>query len=118
MRRLLPGSRRSWILLLVAVALVVVAVRVQQPTVPIFSYRVIDDDTLAIQTVTGPWTWTRLTGVAETPSSITVGVGALSVPLPGYGGDILELTVTLQDPIDGRTVIDGSSGLPVPRSEQ
>ena len=116
MRRLLPSSKRAWISLAVVLALVVVAVRLLDKPAPIHYYRVIDDHTIAVGTVTGPGTWTRVSAVTETTTSITVSVSSLTAPLPGSGDDILELNVTMRDAIDGRTVIDASSGLPVPRS--
>lgn len=100
---------------MVVVALVAIAIRLLDASGPIFTYRVIDDYTLGIGTVTGPGTWTRVTAVTETSSSISVTVNSLRAPLPGTGDDILELRVTLSAPIGGRTVID-ANGLPVPRS--
>lgn len=107
--------RHRWVVLIIVLILGFVAVRLADQGFPIHHYSVIDDHTLILGTVTGPWTWTRITSVTETTSLVTVGVSSLSAPLPGFGDDIAELRVTLGDPIGGRTVIDASSGLPVPR---
>ena len=102
--------------MVVVLALVALAVRLQDKPTAIHYYRVIDDRTIAVGTITGPGTWTRVTAATETTTSITVSVSSLTAPLPGAGDDILELNVTVQDAIDGRSVIDANSGLPVPRS--
>lgn len=108
--------RRRWIALVVVLVVAIVAVRLFDRDAPIHYYRVINDYALSVGTITGPSTWTRVTTVTETSSSITVGVASLSAPLPGFGDNIYELTVLLRDPIGVRTVIDASSGLPVPRT--
>jgi hypothetical protein len=112
----LPRLRWRWIVLVVVLVLALGVVRLADKSFPIYDYRVIDDHTIVIGTVTGPWTWTRVTTVTETTSSVTVGVSSISAPGPGFGDDILELTVTLRDPIGDRTVIDASDGLPVRRT--
>lgn len=107
--------RRRWVVLIAGVILVVLVVRLADVAFAISSYRVIDGRTLAVETISGPWTWTRVTSLTETASSVTVGVSSISAPLAGYGGDIVEVTVNLRDPIGSRTVIDASSGHAVPR---
>ncbi len=107
--------RPRWVVLIVLI-LAFAAVRLADQGTPIHYYRVIDDHTLILGTVTGPWRWTRITTAVETTSLVTVGVSSLSAPLPGFGDDVDELKVTLRGPIGGRTVIDASSGLPVPRT--
>ena len=108
-------SRTKRRLLLIAVVVlvgVVVSVRALDGTVPIAYYRAIDRQTLAIETITGPGAWTRVTGVTETPTTVTITVGSIRVPLlPGTDvGQWLELTVHLGSPIGDRMVVDGSSG--------
>ena len=81
----------------------------------IFYYRVVDDHTLVVGTVTGPGAWTRVTSITETPSTVTITVSSLVVQI-GAGtasGVHAESTATLRDPVGSRTVIDGSSGLRV-----
>jgi hypothetical protein len=80
----------------------------------IYYYRVIDDHTIVVGVVTGPGTWTRLTGISEGSDTVTVQVSSMTAPLPGYGDDSAEVPVALADPIGGRTVIDESTGTVVP----
>ena len=105
---------RRWVLLASLAVLIVALVRLGALGASIDYYRLVDDHTLVIGTVTGPMTWTGVTSVTETDVSVAVGVSRFSVPLPGFGGDILELTVTLQRPLGDRTVVDASDGFFVP----
>ena len=112
------GTRRlrpRWLVVPIAVALIFLFVRALDQPAPIFYYHVVDDRTLIVGSVTGSGTWTRIVSVSETESSITVSIGSLRAPLPGTGGEIVELTVRLQAPLGERSVIDGRSGVPVPR---
>ena len=111
--------RRRWVAALVIVlAVTVVAVRSLDSASWIYYYRVVDEHTLVVGTVTGPGAWTRVTSVAETPSTITITVSSLEFRLgPGTAvGVSVESTAKLRDPIGSRTVIDGSSDLPVQRT--
>ena len=107
----LHRSRRRWAPLIIIIALAAVFVRPLDTAAFIDSYRVIDDHTIAVRTVSGPGTWTRVTGVTESASSVTVSVSSLRAPLPGASDDIVELIVTLRDALGGRQVIDAGSGL-------
>ena len=114
----LPRVRRRWITVAVVLLLVVVAVRLLDGASWIYYYRVVDDRTLVVGTITGPGAWTRVTSVTETPATITITVSSLLIRL-GAGtavGIPVESVAKLHDPIGSRTVIDGSSGLPVPRT--
>ena len=78
-------------------------------------YRLVGDRTLVVATVTGHGAWTRVTGLSETPSTVTITVSSFIVQI-GAGtaeGVPVESTVTLHEPLGGRTVVDGSSGEPV-----
>ncbi len=115
-----PKRLRSRLLVVLAavVVLAVAAVRALDSVSSITYYRVIDDRTLVVGTIEGPGAWTRVTSVAETPSTVTITVSSLLFQ-PGAGeavGVFVESTATLHDAIAGRTVIDGSSGLPVQRT--
>ncbi len=107
---------RRWPALAAVVALAVAYVRLADTACPVTAYRVIDDRIIMVQTVTGPATWTRVTSMADTAEAVTVTVGEIRVPLPlaGYGDDLVWLTVTLHDPLGSRSVVDGTSGQPVP----
>jgi hypothetical protein len=109
----LSKPRWRFIIAAVVVVLTVAAFRLGNAGAPIFYYRVINDHTVVVGTVTGPWTWTRVTALTETPSSVTIGVNSLSAPLAGAGDNAVELTVVLRDPVDARTVMDANAGLPV-----
>jgi hypothetical protein len=113
----LPRARRRWIAVAVVLVLVVTAVRLLDSASWIYYYRVVDDQTLVVGTVEGPGAWTRVTSVSETPSTITITVSSLLFrPGPGTAvGVPVESVAKLHDPIAGRTVLDGSSGLPVLR---
>jgi hypothetical protein len=114
-----PRLRRRWIVVIVAALVLAFAVirAVDSPSW-IAYYRVADEHTLVVGTVTGPGALTRITNVIETPSTVTITVSSLVVQLgPGTAlGVPVESTTTLHDPIGSRTVIDGSNGLPVQRT--
>jgi hypothetical protein len=98
----------------IVVVVVLLALALDSAT-PVFYYRPINDYALAVGTVTGNNTWTRVTGVNESAESVTVYVKSMRAPLPGTGDDTVELTVRLTAPLGGRSVIDGSSGVTVAR---
>lgn len=113
--------RRRWVavaLVVVLVVLVFVAYRLLDSATWIDYYRPLDDRTVAVGTTSGPGAWTRVTSVTETTTTVTITVSSLFVQLgPGTAAGVTyESVATLQDPLGGRTVIDGSSGLPVPRA--
>jgi hypothetical protein len=108
----IPRPRRRWLVLAGLVILVIASVRALDRPMLIDSYRVIDSQTLGVETITGPGSWTRVTGVTEKSSSVTITVSSLDVPFVPRSdvGQSLELTVKLSAPIGKRTVVDGSSG--------
>jgi len=117
MARRLPGSRRRWAALAVAVAAVVLAVIALDSPSRIESYRVIDDRTIAVTTVEGRGAWTRVGGVEESATAVAISIRSFRIQL-GAGtaeGIPTETTVTLHDPLGARTVIDASSGAAVER---
>jgi len=77
---------------------------------PVQSYRIVDPQTIVVVVGGAPHGWTRVSGVAE--SATTVAVSAQTTTwLPGPGTselELVELTVRLAQPLDGRTVTDGS----------
>ena len=118
MARLARSSRRWIVVVAIVIGLAAVAVRSLDSPSWISYYRVVDERTLVVGTVAGPGAWTRVTSVFETPSTVTITVSSLLVRLgPGTSEAVpVESTATLHDPIASRTVIDGSSGLPVQRT--
>jgi hypothetical protein len=80
---------------------------------PIDSYRLIDDDTIAIMTTTSDLTWTRVTSVHETETRVEITVRSVTVPLPMASVAYpLELTVDLREPLGDRQVMDGFDDSP------
>jgi hypothetical protein len=113
--------RARWRRLVVAavvLVLLVASIRALDGSLSIYYYRVVDDQTLAVGTVTGHGAWTRVTGLTETPTTVTITVSSLLFqPWPGTAvGVPVESEVKLRDRIGDRTVIDGNSGLSVRRA--
>jgi hypothetical protein len=102
--------RRRWLVVAAVVALVLVSARILDQPQRLDGYKVLDDHNVAVQTVSGPGTWTRLTSLTETSGAVTVGVTSWTLPLPGFGDDIVWVAVRLQAPLGTRSVIDASSG--------
>lgn len=106
-----PGQR----LVGVAVVLVVllVALRLQDRTIHVGHYRLVDDRTLAIDVAGGSATWTRIGSVTESADAVVIDVRELRAPLPGAGGQLRWLVVHLAEPLGSRTVIDAATRLPL-----
>jgi hypothetical protein len=115
--RRVAGSARRWaVLLAVAVAAVALAVVALDRPSALYGYRVIDEHTVAVTSTEGPGAWTRVGSVVETASSVTITIRSVLVRLlPGTAEGIpARSVIALRDPIDGRQVIDGSSGAAIP----
>lgn len=118
---MLPSAARSWILLVIVLAAVVLLVRSNSTVLVnsyprVDSYRAIDQRTVAVSVAVGPRSWTRVTDVAETPTEVRVTVESLDwpIPLPGTADlDLRELTVSLADDLGARVVRD-ANGQPIP----
>lgn len=104
-------TRRSLVVVVIVGLLVGVWLLfvVKSYSVPITSYRVVDDQTLVVQVVAGSRSWCRLANTAETASDIQVSAECVDwLPLPGTAvGQTLEYTVQLDEPLNDRVVIDG-----------
>jgi hypothetical protein len=113
-----PTLRRHWVVLAAVLILAVAAFRLLDRPSQIFYYRVADDCTLAVGTSEGVGAWTWITDLSETPSTVTITVSSLYVRLgPATDSAVwVESLAKLGDAIGGRTVIDGSSGIPVVRT--
>ena len=84
----------------------------------IYYYRVVDDRTLLLATISGPGANVRVSSVVEAAATVTITVSAFFFQFgpstdEGYP---YESSATLIDPLGSRAVIDGSSGLPVQRA--
>jgi len=115
-RQTRPRRRRLWVALGVVLVLALVSIRSLDRPTSIDYYRVVGDRTLVIGVVSGPGTWTRPTTIDEAADKVTLEVSSLTAPLPGYGDDAIEITVTLHEPIGSRPVVDAHSGQVVPRT--
>lgn len=105
---------RIRLLLGVAGLLVAAYLLIGRP-VPIESYHVLNERTIAVRVVTGDLTWTRVAGVRETDTFVEVAVTAVTAPVPMSSiGKPVELTVDLQQPLADRTVIDAATNRDVP----
>ena len=105
------------VVVILAIALVAfVAINLLDRPALITYARLLDEQTLALGTVTGSGTWTRVTQVRETPDEVVVAVSSLSAPVPGAGDDLAELTVHLAEPIGTRRVVDANTGADVPKT--
>ncbi len=105
---------------LVAIALIAVlavgVVRLADRRLTIGYYRLVGDRTLVVGAgVAGHTFWARLTGVDESPTTVTVTVSEL-VPIVSNTHSPTEFVVELRDPLGSRTVIDATNGDPVPRT--
>jgi hypothetical protein len=111
------GPRKLWL----AVALVVVGVLIlaQNSTVLVpfvNSYLLVNQRTISVKVGVAACSWTRVTGVAETPTEVRVTVETLPcpIPLPGTAGlAVRELTVALAADLGTRAVED-ANGQAVP----
>lgn len=116
-----PRLERRWALLGAVALIVILAVigyRLLDKPNSIFYYRVVDDQTLAAGTVSGPNANVRVTNVVETSSTVTITVSGLSISIgPSNGaGTPYESIAKLSQPLGDRTVIDGSNGQTVQRA--
>ena len=114
------GSRRRWLALgLVALSVLsaVAAIRYEDRADHIPSYHVVDDRTIVLDMSAPDSGWTRVTGVVESSTEVTITVSTIEWQLgPGFINDhAVGLTVTLKDPLGSRPVIDVSSGAVVRR---
>jgi hypothetical protein len=110
-------GRRRWLAALVLLAgLVALAAVALDSASPIVSYRVLGERSIAVTTTEGTGSWTRVARVQESATTVTVEIRSIRIQLgPGTGVGILtESIVGLRDPLGGRAVIDGRTGLPVP----
>lgn len=111
-------SRVARILIVVAIAAVIGFLAAPQlGTVDnVNYYKPVDDRHFIVGVITGSGTWTRVTEINETTSSVVVTVRSLSFPfLPGSAsGRYQEFTVSLVQPLGTRTVVD-ATGYEVPR---
>jgi hypothetical protein len=102
----------AFVVVFLVIGLVVASILGSDRAVRIDYYRVVDQQTLVIGAEIDNHTWTRVTSLVETATTVTITVRELQAPIRGGagGGQGLELIVKLRDPIGSRTVVDGSRG--------
>ena len=113
---ILTWLRRHRLALALIVAIPVVTFLLTDRSPQIVSYRLGDERTIVVTTAVGPGSWTRLGSVVETAESVTVTVRSFHFQFgagPGYAA-LVEIVITLREPLGDRQVIDGSSGSAVP----
>ncbi len=111
-----PGIRWRWLVLGTVVILAFVAIRLLDQPFHLESYQTLDDQTLAVVGYGAPYSWPRVTVVAETDSTVTITVNVITLQL-GPSTAVaarLYVPVYLSEPLEGRTVIDGSTGQEIP----
>jgi hypothetical protein len=109
--------RWLWAAAIVAVGVILLLAQNSTVLFPSFaSYRVVDGRTIAVKVGVAPCSWTRVTGVAETVTAISIKVETLPCPLPLAGTaqlDLRELTVSVSDGVGNRAITD-AQGQPIP----
>lgn len=108
--------RRRWVVVAVVTAGLVGAIAILDRPIDISSYQQLDDENMAVAVETAPWALLRVQSVEETSDAVVVSVTAFTFqPFPGTASAVRRwLTVHLGDPLDGRVVIDGQTGSPIP----
>lgn len=107
--------RRRWIVATGVVVAAAALFAVSDRADPLDYYRPVGDRIIVVGTITGRGTWTRVSSVTETPTSVVVAVRSFHIPfVPASGVGIpIEFVLTLAAPLDGRTVVDASTGAAV-----
>ena len=113
----IPGSKRRWLALGLVAVSVLAVLRYEDRAGPFASYQVVDDRTILVDVFAPDTGWTRVTGVVETSTEVTITVSTIEWQLgPGYITEHqVGFTVTLKDPLGSRAVVDSSNGLEVKR---
>lgn len=78
------------------------------------SYRLIDEDTIVVESVSGSATWTRVTDVRESTDAVRITIKSLSAPVPHTAvGVPIEFVIDLAQPLGDRVVLDGFWNVPL-----
>ncbi len=116
-RRSIRVPRKAWPVVTVVVLGVLLAAQNSTVLVPFMdSYQVVNQRTVAVRVGVAPCSWTRVTGVAETPTEVRVKVETLPCPIPGPATSELavqELKVSLAADLGARALED-ANGQAVP----
>jgi len=114
----IPRVGRGWVALILVMIILLVSVRLLDSSMRLDSYSVLDPQSVVVEGIGARGAWVHVTELVEGTSTVTVSVNVFTfTPGPGTGvGYPLGAVVYLSTPLNGRTVIDGSTGQPVPRS--
>lgn len=114
----IPRVGRGWVALALVVAILLVSVRLLDSSMRLVSYKVLDPQSVVVEGIGASGAWVHVTDLVEGTSTVTVSVNVFTfTPGPGTGvGYPLGAVVYLSTPLNGRTIIDGSTGQPVPQS--
>ncbi len=110
------GSKRRWLALslvaLLVLAAAVAVIRYEDRAGPFNFYQLVDERTIEVDVFAPDTGWTRVTGVVESSTEVTITVSTLEWQLgPGYINERpAALTVMLKDPLGSRAVVDASTG--------
>jgi hypothetical protein len=101
-----------------AVIVTLAVLRLLYQPLELQSYQVVDPQNLNVVGFGAKTAWTRVAGVNETATSVTISVDALSFePFPHTdAGYRIEVLVHLNAPVGNKEVIDGSTGFPIAKS--
>jgi uncharacterized protein (DUF58 family) len=121
LRGSLTQHRKIWLAFAVVVLLALLLVRSNSAVLvgaypAMDSYHVVDERTIEVTVAVAPRSWTRVTGVAETPTEVRVTVESLDWPIPLPGAGYLELrtlTLSLANAVEARVVRD-AAGTAIP----
>jgi hypothetical protein len=114
-----PGLRRRWVVLgLVIIVTLAAVLRLLYQPLELQSYQVVDPQNIKVVGFGAETAWTRVAGVNETDTSVTISGDALSFePFPHTdAGYRIEVPVHLSSPLGNKEVIDGSTGFPITQS--
>ena len=111
-----PRVRRRWVVLGLVFVLALAAFRLLDQPLRLESCRLLDPQTLAVVGYGARGSWTRVTGVTETDSTVTITVNAFTLQLgPGTAMAYrLYVPVYLSEPLGTRAVVDGGTSQPIP----
>lgn len=110
-----PRGGRPWLVAAGVVAAAGAVFAVMDRPAPLDYYRLVGDRTIVVHTITGRATWTRVSSVSESPTSVVVTVRSFRIPfVPASGVGIpIEFVITLEAPLGDRTVVDAATGAAV-----
>lgn len=116
--RWIHAPRKRW--LVVALLVAGIALLLAQNSTVLYpdmdSFVLLDQRTIALRVAHAPCSWTRVTGVTESPDDVRVRVETWPCPIPAPGTSSLamtELAVSLADDLGSRIVRD-ADGQAVP----